>query len=750
MLRTDIIWPQSRQYESNSEWEPASFFSDCLCNSVQFDLMLGFFSSSAIRLLSDGFALFLHNGGKMRLIINNILNPNDKKAIIKGSENDLNCFFDLSDLANLKSVLSKNDNHFFECLAWLISEDKIEIKIIAPKNDQGIAHTKTGLFSDNKNQISFNGSCNFSSTALIDNIESIDVNCDWDGEISVAKLQNTKQKFDKIFYGTDQSVNYLEPDEIKTNILENFGGKNINDLLEIEKELLLKKPFVSVRNNIIKSIEKAQEKINELISKQKENSSPKFPYEGGPRDYQIAAFENWKNNKQKGLFAMATGTGKTITSLNCLLNIYKKTGYYKAIIIVPTITLVNQWEDECIKFNFNNIIKVYSKNLNWRNDIGSILLNEKFDSDKVCYVIITTYASFVKNNIFKELNSLSSKALLIADECHNLGSPSIIELLPSIVFKRRIGLSATPERQFDDEGNNKIYSFFNNENLFSFEYSMKDAIDKGVLCRYYYYPHLVTLTDKEMDRYLELSEKIAKFYNSNKGDFKKDEILTKLLLARKRIIHKAKNKIDVFKRILNEVYHKKKTLAYTLIYVPEGNEPDDYYETDYPESNEDIEDDNDALHLIDVYTKEVKNIDSRVTVRKFTSDVKERDEILNDFSKGDIQVLTSMKCLDEGVDVPRSELAIFCSSTGNPRQFIQRRGRILRTHKDKSFSYIHDLVVIPKISTNYSTYLMERNLLKKEIERVYNFASLSENSSHTLDVLFDIMNYYNLNLYKNE
>src|SRR5690554_3699636 len=102
MLRTDIIWPQSRQYESNSEWEPASFFSDCLCNSVQFDLMLGFFSSSAIRLLSDGFALFLHNGGKMRLIINNILNPNDKKAIIKGSENDLNCFFDLSDLANLK------------------------------------------------------------------------------------------------------------------------------------------------------------------------------------------------------------------------------------------------------------------------------------------------------------------------------------------------------------------------------------------------------------------------------------------------------------------------------------------------------------------------------------------------------------------------------------------------------------------------------------------------------------------------
>ena len=124
--------------------------------------------------------------------------------------------------------------------------------------------------------------------------------------------------------------------------------------------------------------------------------------------------------------------------------------------------------------------------------------------------------------------------------------------------------------------------------------------------------------------------------------------------------------------------------------------------------------------------------------------------MLEQFAKGDIDVLISMKCLDEGVDVPRAELAIFCSSTGNPRQFVQRRGRILRQHPDKQFAYIHDLVVIPEVKPNSDSYAMERSMLKKELERVNNFALLSENSSHTLDVLLDTMNFYNLNLYNNE
>lgn len=187
-----------------------------------------------------------------------------------------------------------------------------------------------------------------------------------------------------------------------------------------------------------------------------------------------------------------------------------------------------------------------------------------------------------------------------------------------------------------------------------------------------------------------------------------------------------------------------------MVYVPEGNDTNDYFETDRYSKTDEDETDNVAVHLIDIFTKAVKDTNTTITTKKFISGINDRDEALEQFSKGKIDVLTSMKCLDEGVDVPRAELAIFCASTGNPRQFVQRRGRILRKHPDKQFAYIHDLVVIPEINLNSESYNMERSILKKELERVNNFASLSENSSYTINVLLDIMNYYNLNLYNND
>lgn len=121
--------------------------------------------------------------------------------------------------------------------------------------------------------------------------------------------------------------------------------------------------------------------------------------------------------------------------------------------------------------------------------------------------------------------------------------------------------------------------------------------------------------------------------------------------------------------------------------------------------------------------------------------------MLNQFSDGEIQVLTSMKCLDEGVDVPRSELAIFCASTGNPRQFIQRRGRILRKHKDKHMAIIHDLVVVPEVNTQSDSYEMEKKLLRNELLRVREFSMMSENSDDTIKELEEIINYYNLSIF---
>ena len=756
MLKTEIIWPNHRRYKSRTEWEPVGFFSDCLCNATRFDLMLGFFSSSAISILANGFATFLYNGGKMRLIINDILTENDKNAIAKGINSEMSLpYFDLSDIENIYETLSERDKHFFDCISWLIRNNRIEIKIISPQEGLGISHTKSGVFYDGINVVGFDGSCNFSRTALIDNIESLTVSCDWDGSIEIAKINAIQKEIEQIIQEKDTTVSYVSVENIKTQLTNIAENKSLTDLLESEYNILQKHSQHITSVSIHKALEKAKDRLEAIIEKVKNTnkcestftiSTPCFPYPSGPREYQIAAFENWKSNTQKGLFAMATGAGKTITSLNCLLEIYKKTGCYKALILVPTITLVEQWEKECAKFNFGNVIKVCSKYSGWQTSLSNIRMLELSNPDnKQSYIIISTYASFIRSDNFIELNQLpKKKLLLIADEAHNMGSGRIVKRLNDIKYLRRIGLSATPERQFDEEGNIRLMDFFGCDSSYTFEYSMEEAIQKGALCKYYYYPHLVKLTDDEMAEYIELSHRIAKIINREDEDSK--EILKRLLLKRKQIIHKARNKKDVFRNILKEHLDKTGTLKYTLVYVPEGNKPDDYT-ADIFDSYDTIKDDEDTVHLINEYTSIVRDLNPHIVVRQFTSESSDRDAMLKDFANGSIDVLTSMKCLDEGVDVPRSELAIFCASTGNPRQFIQRRGRVLRTHKEKRFAVIHDLVVIPDNNFDPSCQEIEKNLVSNEIRRVRDFAILSENCNDTLNVLDNILEQYQISLY---
>lgn len=755
MLKPDIIWPEHRRYKSRTEWEPIGFFSDCLCNATQFDLMLGFFSSSAISVLANGFAIFLYNGGKMRLIVNDILTEDDKNAIAAGSSDIEIPYFDIYNIQNIKNTLSERDRHFFDCLSWLIRHNRLEIKIIAPKSGIGISHTKSGIFSDSINKVGFDGSCNFSRTALVDNIESLTISCDWDGNIEAAKVKAIKDDFENVFQEKDDTVTYLSADKVKTRITDSFPDKSISELLETEYEMLRNQHHQNISKNIAKALDNSKERLEVIMEKLRDaeykstvikNTEPQFPYPSGPRDYQMQAFENWKNNCQKGLFAMATGTGKTITSLNCLLEIYKKSGYYKALILVPTITLVEQWEKECEKFNFSNVIKVCSKYNGWQTSLANIRMLELSNPDnKQSYVIISTYASFIRPNNFFDLNQFpKNKLLLIADEAHNMGAGLIAKRLNDIKYLRRIGLSATPERQFDEEGNARLMEFFSCNKEYTFEYSMADAIQNKALCKYYYYPHLVKLTNEEMIQYIELSKKIAKIINREDED--SQEILKRLLLKRKQIIHKAENKKRIFEDILKE--HQKNTgsLKYTLVYVPEGNQPDDQV-ADVFDTTDRVRDDEDTIHLINEYTRIVRDIDSHIVVRQFTSESTDRDMILADFASGNIDVLTSMKCLDEGVDVPRSELAIFCASTGNPRQFIQRRGRVLRTHPDKRFAIIHDLVVIPEVNVAPECYDLEKSLVSAEIKRVRDFALLSENCNDTLNILDDVLNQYQISIF---
>src|SRR5690606_4368160 len=439
------------------------FYLDGLANSNEFNLLLGYFSSSAINLLSVGFATFISKGGKMRMVINHLLSAKDKEAIEKAEQGATNKVFDLTDVVSLGRVLDEYDTHFFECLVYLIAEKRIEIKVIKPKNGKGIAHYKSGVFSDGQDCVGYKASCNFTLYGLSENLEELEAFLSWENGRSNKLIKKQLRIIDDYFSEKDEDVEYISVNEIEVVLKDRFGKKDINELLVQEEQLLKKKQSLISNPKLKKTISKLFSEI-EIIRR-----APRFPYSEGPREYQQTAFENWKNNNQQGLFAMATGTGKTITSLNCLLEVYKKTGYYKALILVPTITLVNQWENECKKFNFSNIVKVCSKS-RWKNDFASILTRERLSpTEQVSYIVISTYASFARENIFSELNQLPAKTLLIADECHNMGSGTLLKLLPKVNSKRRIGLSATPERQFDEEGTKKIYAFFNSENGYTYE-----------------------------------------------------------------------------------------------------------------------------------------------------------------------------------------------------------------------------------------------------------------------------------------
>ena len=728
----DCEWSLDRDYKTGSENEPLQFYLDGLVNSNEFNLLLGYFSSSAINLLSIGFASFISKGGTMNIVINHLLSSKDKEVIERANSNDINKVFDLTDVVSLGRVLDEYDTHFFECLTYLISENRIQIKVIKPKDGKGIAHYKSGVFSDGQNFVGYKASCNFTLYGLSENLEELEAFLSWENGRSNKLIKKQLRLIDDYFKEKNNEVDYIPVNEIEVVLKDRFGKKDINELL-VQEERLLKKKMSLVSNPKLKrTITKIFNEI-EIIRR-----TPRFPYPEGPRDYQDSAYQEWVKNGYKGIFSMATGTGKTITALNCILNEYHKTEIYRAIIVVPTIALVEQWKKECAKFNFRNIIKISSKE-NWDNNLSFFNTASKLIDPS--YIVIVTYASLPRSKFQSYFKQLPKDTILIADEAHTLGSAGLVTLLPKIHLEKRIGLSATPQRKFDEAGNQSIQKFFHDSPPYIVSYSMEEALNMEWLCKYDYFPHIVRLTNGELEEYKKISLQLLRMgmFDNETGIFRSTPEIEMKLLERKRIIHKAVNKLDVFKDILSFEFKKRNNLKYTLVYVPEGVESK-FNETDFTQETDE------ERKLIDEYTKAVSGTDYSIMVNKFTANSNDRASILERYEKGSLHVLTSMKCLDEGVDVPRSELAIFCASTGNPRQFIQRRGRVLRLHKDKIHATIHDLVVVPEANHEEGTFDMERSLVIKELERVVDFANLAMNKTDTYNKLKGVLEHYRINL----
>ena len=719
-----IEFPSTYKYSSDSNHIPLEFYEEAFPVSKKIDLLLGYFSSNAIKVLSKSFAEFIFNGGEMRLITNHIFSLNDYENLIDNVElEDEDKIIDIfSDLTEIEKNLSQTGKHFFDCLKYLLKQGKLSI-IPVKFNKVDLAHCKKMILFDGNDYILTEGSINFTLSALLKNSESFQVETPWNGDVSIKRISSERESFERIFNKTHPSYQYIDKSQIEVIINAIGRDKDISDLLD--DSLQLEKDDYSDK---VKAIIQ-QKKIRFSKKIEDFNSTPRFPFSEGPREYQKEAYDEWVKKNYTGVFAMATGTGKTITSLNCLLNIYQSEKSYKAIILVPSIALLNQWEEEVKSFNFKKILKVGGGN-NWEKEFANYTSNYSWGL-KEDLLIISTYGSFVLDRFQKLFKKVQNDFLMIADEAHNMGANNIKSKLGSITVKRKIGLSATPKRVYDPEGTLALDSFFNDTPPYTYSFGMEKALEFGFLTGYKYFPKIVQLTEDEFEEYTIISKQLLKFFDFKTGKFKDDPIVEILLLKRKNIIHKAHHKISLFTTIVGELKKINKD-KFVFAYIPEGYA---------------LNDEGEEVKLMNEYMMRINAKYPDVKMNSYTSEDQNLDEILRGFEDGKIEILFAMKMLDEGVDVPRAEIGIFASSTGNPRQFIQRRGRLLRKHKDKAYSTIYDMVVIPNLENpSGELYNIERNLVKNELTRVAYFASLSMNFYDTKEALMNVCMKYDLDL----
>jgi superfamily II DNA or RNA helicase len=434
------------------------------------------------------------------------------------------------------------------------------------------------------------------------------------------------------------------------------------------------------------------------------------------RQYQTEAVQSWINSDGRGIFNMATGTGKTVTALTAAAKLSDRLNQNLLIIIsVPYQHLVDQWAEVLEDFNVRPI-RAYKSRERWLNRFESVI-NEFARGFRDTSAVVTTYRTFSSESFQRSSQRYSGEdCLMIADEVHHLGAEHYRKsLLNNVRF--RLGLSATPERFYDNRGTEAIKEYFEST---VFKYPLDRAINNGHLSEYYYVPHVVKMTDSEIEEYISLSREIARKVQQKDTEDKtdslwKDDAIKYLLFKRASLIGAAKNKIEK----LGSLIEARNEMSHALVYCGDGSVKREV--TDRTERH------------VDASLSKVRMQGYRA--KRFTADEnqKTREKILEQFETGDIDALVAIRCLDEGIDIPATKSAYILASSSNPRQFVQRRGRILRNHPDKQSAIIHDFIVSPPQEVwrdknkNESMFSIERRLIKSELSRVSLFAESARN-----------------------
>lgn len=661
-LRELKLSPSYETTESKSQLLD-DFYIPVLENACKYYRIAGFFSSSALSVAAKGIEGLVNNGGKMYLLISPEISEEDYKII---KEHGLNA--DSSVFSELSFETTQDEN--LKALAWLLDNRKLEIKIVVGKKSRNsLFHQKIGIIFDNAgDMISFSGSINETAQAWISNIEEFKVFCSWEpGQLDY--LQSDLTKF--LAYWKDQRPDIADvydiPESIKAQIVK-VKPRDIWDL------------------NIMRRYRK-DKKISE-------NKLSLFPH-------QERAVYAWKTNGYSLLMEMATGTGKTRTAIGCLLDKLNDSETLLTIVATPQNTLSRQWREDLIKLNITldreGIID--GSNSKWKKDLELILLDLSDKKIKTAIIFTThdTASSERFVNIIRK-NKYNTKILFIGDEVHATGAAKQRNaLLPE--YDYRIGLSATPERMFDEGGTSLIREYFGNK---SFEFTIADALKtinpltgKPFLNTFSYHPIFVRLTESESKKYGKISQLIAIL--KAKDNYDPDE-LQRLYDRRAEIGKNAENKFEALANLLDSMVPE--TIQDTILFV----------------SDKQIQRGFDILSSRKIKRAKITESESASKVVNDEGDT-ERQEIIAQFVRRQLQVLVGIKCLDEGMDIPNARVAILMASSTNPREFVQRVGRVIRQAPDKQHSEIYDFIAVP-YEGDAGT-----GLLKKEARRAAHIAA---------------------------
>ena len=717
-LQEVIIKPSYRTSVDNI---PADFYVPLLNRAISYKRAVGFFSSTILSKISIGISALANKGGSIQIVASPKLSDTDIEAIRKG--------YEMRDLILREAVvreLSEPKNYFeqksLNQLANLIAEGIVDIKIAftTKNNNVGMYHEKMGLISDNDgNTVAFSGSMNESLTAVSLNYESIDVFCSWKSEEQRERVEDKQAAFSAIWNDNEPEITVLEFPELTEEIIQRYKRETIShyDAIDDDFEQDIK-PLPTNRSGAI------------------------VPSNVSLRPYQIDAINEWARNGFRGIFDMATGTGKTYTGLAALAHLCETVeDRVASIIVCPYQHLVEQWVEDIENFNIKPIIGYSaSSQKDWLKRLDNAIRDQKLKvRNKEFFCFICTNATFSSDKVQNLLRKIRGATFIMVDEAHNFGAERLSNFLNER-YTYRLALSATLERHNDEEGTNRLYDFFGNKCI---EYSLERAIEEKKLTRYKYHPILTTLSESELELYSQLSYEISKCVMYDKyGKMRLSEKGKMLALKRARLVGGAIDKIIKLEEYIQPYIYDKHLLVYcgatTIL-------PDDQDYTDT--SDEDI-------RQIDAVTKLLGN-KLGMNIAQFTSreDVQKRDVLKQEFAAGEtLQALVAIKCLDEGVNIPKIKTAFILASTTNPKEYIQRRGRVLRLAEGKEFAEIFDFIALPRRLDEVHSLTEEQRkreltLVKNELSRAEEFARLAMNMAQAENIIDTVKEAYSINEY---